>query len=108
MAFGAFGKRKKETENWPKKDNGEPVSPAFLKHIGGSQMDIELMLSLLQAYNIPAVSQYPNNGAFGRVLLGHAGGGVDLYVPETMLAEARDIISAEVVRDGDAEETQDK
>lgn len=95
MAFPGFGKRKKLTDKWPKKENGEPISPAFLKHVGGSQMDIELSLSLLEAYGIPALCQYPNNGEFGRLIIGHAGGGADIYVPETLLDEAQDIISAE-------------
>ncbi len=97
MAFLGFGKKKKITDKWPKEENGDPVAPVFLKHIGGSQMDIELTLSLLEAYGIPAVSQYPNNGAFGRVMIGHAGGGVDLYVPRTLVDEANDILSAEAV-----------
>ncbi len=108
MAFLGFGKRKKPTDNWPKKENGEPVAPAFLTHIGGTQMDVELTTSLLEAYGIPAVSQFPNNGDFGRLMIGHAGGGVDLYVPETLLDDAQDIISAEVVDDVAAEEFEDK
>ena len=99
MGFLGFGKKRKRLDKWPLQENGEPVAPVFLKHIGGSQMDIELTLSLLEAYEIPAVSQFPNNGDFGRVIIGHAGGGVDLYVPETLLDMARDILSAEVVED---------
>jgi hypothetical protein len=108
MAIGGFGKRKKVADNWPKKENGEPINPAFLKHIGGSQMDIELTLSLLDAYGIPAVCQYPNNGEFGRLMIGHAGGGIDIFVPETLLDEAKDIISAEIVPDVAAEEFEEK
>ena len=108
MAFLGFGKRRKIMDKWPKKENGEPINPVFLKHVGGSQMDSELVISLLDAYNIAAVCQYPNNGDFGRVIIGHAGGGVDIYVPETLLEEATDIISAEIVGDVGAEEFEDK
>ena len=108
MAFLGFGRRKKLKDKWPKKENGEPIAPAFLMHIGGTQMDIELTTSLLEAYGIPAVSQFPNNGDFGRVMIGHAGGGVDLFVPETLLDEAKDIINAEVVDDAADDESEEK
>ncbi len=108
MALRDFGKRRKIADKWPKKENGEPIAPAFLKHVGGSPMDSELTLSLLEAYGIPAVCQYPNNGEFGRLMIGHAGGGIDIFVPETLLDEAKDIISAEIVPDVAAEEFEEK
>lgn len=106
MADWFLGKKKKLTDKWPKTEGGEPVSPAFLTHVGGNPMDMQIVLSLLEAYGIPAVDRYPNNGDFGRLILGHAGGGVDVYVPETMLEEAKDILAAET---GDsAPETDNK
>lgn len=104
MANWFFGKKKKLKDVWPKQANGEPVSPAFLTHIGGNPLDMQVTLSLLEAYGIPAIDRYPNDGDFGRLIIGHAGGGSDIYVPETMLAEAKDILSAEVVEDETEEE----
>ena len=59
-----------------------------------SQVDLEdkIVISLLEAYNIPAIRQYPNDGDFGNVVLGMSGSGIDLYVPETMLADARNLL----------------
>lgn len=106
MANWSFRKKKKLTEQWPKKDNGDMVPPAFLMHAGGSPMDTQVTLSLLEAYGISAVCQYPNNGEFGKLIIGHAGGGVDIFVPETQLEDARDILSAEVVKDEEAGDTE--
>ncbi len=91
-----WGFSKKKHENWPVDQNGEQVKPAFLKHIGGSTMDIDVEVSLLQAYNIPVILQYPNDGEFGKIMLGHAGSGVDIYVPETLLEDAHNLSNATI------------
>jgi hypothetical protein len=88
-----------DTINWPKDENGEPVAPAFLKHISGGPLDLEVALNLLDAYNIPYVSEFPNNGAFGKLILGQPPSGMEVFVPETMLEEAQDIISATPIED---------
>jgi hypothetical protein len=99
MADWFFRKRKKLKDIWPCQEDGTPVKPAFLTHVGGSELDMQVTLSLLDAYGIPAIDRYPNDGDFGRIVIGHAGGGTDIYVPETMLEEARDILNAEIVEE---------
>ena len=86
-------------ENWPKNENGEFVAPQFLLHLSGAPVDSELTLSLLAAYGIPTVCEYPNNGLFGKLILGQPAGGIDVFVPETMLEDARDILSASIIED---------
>jgi hypothetical protein len=108
MADWGFKKKKKLTDIWPKKADGEMVAPAYLMHAGGNPLDTEITLSLLDAYGIPAVCQYPNDGEFGKLIIGHAAGGVDIFVPETMLDEAKDILNADIVDEDDAEEFEDK
>jgi len=97
--MGLFGferrKKKRLKEIWPKNEDGTDVPPAFLTHTGGSPMDEQIVLSMLEAYGIPAVTRYPGDGAFGKVVLGASGWGVDIYVPETMLADARALLAAE-------------
>ena len=88
-----FGKP--DGPQWPKKENGEPVAPAYLKHISGGPLDLEVALSLLEAYGIPHIGEYPNNGAFGKLILGHPPSGMELFVPETMLEDAQNIMSAD-------------
>lgn len=108
MADWGFSKKKKITDIWPKKENGEMITPAFLMHAGGNPLDTEITISLLEAYGIPAVCQYPNNGEFGKLIIGYAAGGVDIFVPETQLEEARDILNADIVTDDEAEEYEDQ
>ena len=88
-----------KNQNWPKTDSGEPVAPAFLQHISGGPLDMELVLNLLGAYDIPTVCEYPNNGLFGKLILGYPAAGMDVYVPESMLEEAQNILNAEVIEE---------
>ena len=88
-----------ELPDWPVDENGETVAPAFLMHIHGGPIDMELTLNLLGAYGIPHVCEYPNNGLFGKLILGHSPGGLEIYVPETLLEDARNLLDAEIQDD---------
>ena len=75
-------------ERWPKDEKGEPVEPVFLTHCKCLDMTDEMIVNLLEAYGIPCVRQYPNDGDFGRLILGVSGPGVEIYVPKTMYEDA--------------------
>ncbi|MCL2202101.1 MAG: DUF2007 domain-containing protein [Oscillospiraceae bacterium] len=92
---------KKDKPEWPLLENGEAIPPAYLTHIGGGPMDMEMVLGLLEAYGIPHVCEYPNNGLFGKLILGHPPSGMEVYVPETMLEDAQNLISADIILDED-------
>ena len=92
-------KKKEEKLPWPNDEKGEAVAPAFLTHVGGGPMDMELTLSLLEAYGIPHVCEYPNNGLFGKLIMGHPPSGIEVYVPETMLEDAQNLLNADVLEE---------
>jgi len=92
---------KKNELRWPKDENGEATPPAFLTHIVGGPLDMELTLNLLEAYGIPHVCEYPNNGLFGKMILGHSPGGMEVFVPETMLEDAQNLLNADIIEDED-------
>ena len=71
-----------------KDENGEPVEPVFMTHCISLNMEDEMISNLLEAYGIPCLKQYPNDGDFGRLILGMSGPGVDIYVPKTMYEDA--------------------
>ena len=91
-----FEKAGETLKNWPKTETGEPEPPAFLQHVSGSELDVELTVNLLSAYEIPAFCAYTNNGEFGKLILGFAGTGTDIYVPESLMEDARNILSADI------------
>ena len=92
-------KKKDDEPKWPVAENGEPVPPAFLTHIGGGPLDMELTLNLLNAYGIPHVCEYPNNGLFGQLIMGHPPSGMEVYVPETMLEDAQNVMNADIIEE---------
>ena len=91
--------KKEEEIEWPKDESGNPVPPVYLMHIGGGPLDMELTLNLLEAYGIPHVGKYPHDGLFGKLILGHSPFGMEVYVPETQLEDARNILNAEIVEE---------
>lgn len=75
-------------KRWPKDEDGQPVEPVFLAHCTNLDMSDEMLVNLLEAYGIPCVRRYPNDGDFGRLVLGVSGTGVDVYVPKTLYEDA--------------------
>jgi len=96
MAYWGFEKLGRAYEAWPKNAAGEPVAPAFFQHVDGSQLNVDLVKSLLEAYDIPVFCAYTNDGELGKVILGQPGTGTDLYVPSTMLEDAQNILCGDI------------
>lgn len=81
---------------WPYKYDGEPEMPKFLAHKSALNMDDKLFEGLLENYEIPFFTRFPNNGEMGKLYMGLPGGGVDFYVPESFYEKAQEIISQEL------------
>ena len=92
---------------WPDGDDGEPIPPVFLMQIHGGPLDTELTFNLLEAYGIPYVCEYPNNGSFGKLILGFPSSGIEVYVPETLLEDAQNILNADFYDDDSGEGTDE-
>jgi len=88
-------KRAKTSPEWPLDSSGNKVKPAFLANISGSQLDYEMALSLLRAYKIPYACDFPGAGPLAKIIVGFSGAGMDIYVPETMLEDARELLFGE-------------
>ena len=58
-----------------------------------------MVISLLAAYGIPCFKYYDLEGGAGKVINGFSGYGASLYVPQTMLEEANNILNAEVAEE---------
>lgn len=87
------------SDKWPKDENGELDKPAFLQHCSSVNMEDDMLINLLDAFGVPAFKRYPDNGTLGRVLLGMSGNGADIYVPQSLLADARALLNGETEED---------
>jgi hypothetical protein len=83
------------SDKWPVDSSGEPVAAAFLTHCTATSLEDEMTVNMLGAFGIPAIRRYPNDGSFGRVMLGMSGDGTDIYVPVTLLEDARILLNGD-------------
>ena len=90
----------KTFEAWPRDEKGEPVRPVLLTHCSPLDMEAEMIQSMLESFGIPSLRMLPGDGAFGELILGMSGNGIDIYVPCTMLEEAQDLLKGEPDDDG--------
>ena len=82
-------------EAWPRDDRGEREEPVFLCHCTCTDMEDQLAIGKLQAYGIPVLAQMPGDGAFGALVLGISGFGVNLFVPASQAEDARELMKEE-------------
>ncbi len=83
-------------KRWPKDEKGQPEAPVFLRSEKNLDMSDELLVNMLEAYQIPCLRIYPGDGSFGRVVLGTSAYGVDIYVPESLYEDAKELTEGEV------------
>ncbi len=82
-------------DSWPRDEKGETVRPALLQSCSPLDMQAQMLQSMLRAYGIPSIRVALGDGQFGELILGMSGTGVDILVPETMLADAKALLEAE-------------
>ena len=82
-------------ERWPKDESCQPETPAFLCNCSNNDMGDELRINMLEAYGIPCLRVYPGDGSFGKVVLGMSGPGTDIYVPQSLLNDAKALCEEE-------------
>jgi len=82
----------KLTDDWPYFENGEPEKAIFLAHYSSVNMEDMLIINKLTAYGIPLIKTHPETGSVGKIILGISGFGTDIYVPESLLEDAKALL----------------
>lgn len=80
-------------DQWPLQKDGTPEKAVFLTDTTELDGAADLLIQKLAAYQIPAVKKYEKEGTLGKVILGFSGYGVALYVPESLLEDAENLIA---------------
>lgn len=93
----SWGRREygKTYDSWPRTESGETVEAAFLTHCSPLDLEAEMIQSMLESFGIPSLRRAPGDGAFGELILGMSGNGIDIYVPCTQLSEAQELLKGE-------------
>lgn len=86
---------------WPLDAKGEKVKAVRLMDAFDSADDSDMKISLLSAYGIPCFKYYDLDGGAGKVINGFSGYGAGLYVPASMLDEAKAILEAKPIEEED-------
>ena len=85
----------KMAKNWPRTEDGGYVGAAYLTSCSQLDMSDAIITGMLDSFEIPYVKRYPHYGGFGNMMLGVSAEGVDIFVPETMLEDAKNILEGE-------------
>ena len=83
------------TDRWPRDGEGELVPAAWLARCTQLDMGDAILTGLLDSCGIPWYRRFPHYGGFGNLVLGMSAEGVDIFVPETMQEEAKNILEGE-------------
>jgi len=105
MSLKDLGFSKKRGPEWPSGADGEPERPAYLTNVFSKDMAAEILVGLLESCDIAVYTRYPGDGSFGSVILGMSGTGIDLYVPDSRLEEAKSLL--EEFEEGNDEDIQE-
>jgi hypothetical protein len=84
--------RKFADMEWPKGPGGEPEAPALLLNATDQQKLFETQM-FLDAMGIAYLTQNPNPTVFTNILFGTNINGGFLYVPESMLTDAQELLN---------------
>lgn len=74
---------------WPLDENGVAEEAVWLVNVRGSGIEFEMSAAMLRSFGIPILRAYPQSGRLLRVVAGYTGGGMDIYVPKSLLDDAR-------------------
>jgi hypothetical protein len=85
----------KMAERWPKDEQGNFVEAAYLTTCTQLDLGDAIVTGMLDSFDIPYVKKYPHYGGFGNLMLGISAEGVDIFVPATMLEDAKNILEGE-------------
>lgn len=99
-AFGPDGPQ------WPVDGSGQKEKAVRLMNSFDSAADSDMTISLLAAYGIPCFKYYDLDGGAGKVINGFSGYGASLYVPASLLEDAKEILEAEPVEEPEQPQAQ--
>ena len=90
-------------KRWPRDADGEPVPPGNADQVYGRGYGRRAAGQYAGGLWHPCLKNYPGDGQFGKIMLGMSGYGVEILVPETLLADAQALQEgcAEALTEGD-------
>ena len=94
---------KSEKLDWPKLENGEPEPPALLCEATNKD-EFQRVMMFMRGCGIPVVEQMPGNMPFTTVLFGSEILGGSVFVPESLLEDAKILLESPPPEDDEPED----
>ena len=91
-----------DTPDWPIDAQGEKEKAVLLTSTFDSTADADMLISLLAAYRIPCFKYFDYEGGAGKVINGFSDSAASLYVPASLLEDAKEILEAQPVEEPEA------
>lgn len=88
------------TEHWPQNPDGTPEKAAPLELTADFPAYGGILLTQLEAFGIPFFTNRPGLGELGFLYGGFSPTGIQFFVPESRLEEAKAILLAPPAEDG--------
>ena len=92
----------KEEPAWPVDEKGEKEKAVLLKTTFDSPAESDVTVSFLHSCGIPCFKYFDYEGGAGKVINGFSGYGASLYVPASLLEDAKEILEAQPVEEPEA------
>lgn len=93
LLWGSENERQKQIEAlWPKDAAGEPEKAVFLANIPDFNNEADFAINMLSACGIPAFKSYNNEGSLGKLIIGTSAYGASVYVPASLLGDAKALL----------------
>ncbi len=86
-------------EQWPNDADGSPEPAALLCNGSDYPDELALLSSLLESFSIPHFARHHGAAHYVNLIFGHNATGIEVYVPVSLLEEARALLSAPPVFD---------
>ena len=77
---------------WPVDENGQRDDAAFLATIPDINNEADFKINMLMAMGIPAFKEYNSEGSLGKLIIGTSAYGASLFVPCSMLEDAKALL----------------
>lgn len=90
-------------ERWPKDEAGQPGAAGVSLPLQGHRHGRDDARHASGGVRHPVPRQYPNDGQFGKLILGISGSGVDIFVPASVWEDA-----CELIRESDDETEEEQ
>ncbi len=104
LSWGSEGEQRARVEAlWPLDENGEREQAVLLASVPDFNNEADFAVNMLLAYGIPVFKSYNNEGSLGKLILGTSAYSPSLYVPRSLLDDARALLETPAEEPGSEE-----